>query len=227
MTLTAANTYTGQTDVQAGTLALSGGAAIADSGAVNIAAVSGAQLLVNASETIGALSGGSGANGAVTLGANTLTVGDTSTTTFGGTISGTATTGTLVKQGTGVLNLAPGAVLTFDTLTANDGTLNVNSALGTGSGTGVVAVTGGTTKLRFGSVSQTLSSLTIGAGSTVIFTSGAATGAFNGGGKTGGFGSAASSFGPVASGSTVPEPGTLGLLLVGALGMLNRRRRHA
>ncbi len=227
-TLSGANTYTGLTDVQAGTLALSGGAAIADTGAVNVAAVAGATLQVSASETIGSLSGGSGASGSVALGANTLTVGNTSTTTFGGTISGTATTGTLVKQGSGMLNLAPGAVLTFDTLTANNGTLNVNSALGTGAGTGVVAVNGGGTKLRFGSVSQTLSSLTIGAGSTVIFTSGPASGAFSdGGGKAGGFGSAASSFGPGASGSTVPEPGTIGLLLVAALGVLNRRRRQA
>ncbi len=219
LTLSGPNTYTGQTDVLAGTLVLSGGSAIANSGAVNVAAVAGATLQVNASETIGSLSGGSVVGGTVALGANTLTAGDATTSTFGGTITGTLTTGTLVKQGTGVLNLAPLAVLTFDTLTANDGTLNVNSALGTGTGTGVVAVNGATTKLRFGSVSQTLSSLTIGAGSTVIFTSGTASGAFSGdgGGKA-----------PSLSGSpVVPEPGTIGLLLVGALGLLNRRRRQA
>ena len=222
LTLSGINTYTGLTDVQAGTLEITGGAAIANTGVVNVAAVSGAELLVSASETIGSLSGGSGANGEVTLGGNTLTVGDATTTTFGGTISGTATTGTLIKQGAGVLNLAPGAVLTFDTLTATNGTLNVNSPLGTGAGTGVVDVSGATTKLRFGSVSQTLNSLTIGAGSTVIFTSGAASGAFSGGG---GGGKA-----PGLSGggsAVVPEPGTLGLLLVGALGVLNRRRRQA
>ena len=218
LTLSGINTYTGLTDVQAGTLEITSGAAIANTGAVNVAAVSGAKLLVSASETIGSLSGGSGANGEVALGGNTLTVGDATTTTFGGTISGTATTGTLIKQGAGVLNLAPGAVLTFDTLTATNGTLNVNSPLGTGAGTGVVDVSGATTKLRFGSVSQTLSSLTIGAGSTVIFTSGAASGAFSGGDG----GNKAPSFG---GGSVVPEPGTLGLLLVGALGVLNRRRR--
>jgi hypothetical protein len=67
-------------------------------------------------------------------------------------------------------------------------------------------------------VSQTLSSLTIGAGATVVFTSGAASGSFGGGDKGAGFGS-------LGGGATVPEPGTLGLLLVGALGMLNRRRR--
>ena len=115
-----------------------------------------------------------------------------------------------------MLNLAAGAVLGFDTLTATGGTTNVNSALGTGTGTGVVAVNNAGTKLRFGSVSQTLSSLSIGAGSTVVFTSGAASGALTGGGGKGlAFGGSA----------VVPEPGTIGLLLVGALGVLNRRRR--
>jgi hypothetical protein len=196
--------------------------------------VAGARLLVSSSETIGSLSGGTGPNGEVALGFNTLATGDASTATFGGTISGTAGSGTLVKQGTGVQNLDATAVLAFDNLTANDGTINVNSPLGTSSGTAVVTVNdtagGAATKLRFGSVSQTLSSLTIGAGATVIFTSGAASGALSGGGegKAVGFGSPASSFGSGGSGSAVvPEPGTIGLLLVGALGVLNRRRPHA
>lgn len=102
--------------------------------------MAGAKLLVSSSETIGSLSGGTGANGEVALGHNNLTTGDASTTTFGGTISGIAAMGGLVKQGTGVMNLDTTGVLTFDKLTANDGTLNVNSALGTGSGTAVVAV---------------------------------------------------------------------------------------
>jgi hypothetical protein len=158
-------------------------------------------------------SGGSLVVGTVNLQANTLTAGDATESTFGGALN--ATTGTVVKQGGGVLNLAPGAVLTLNTLTANDGTLNVNSALGNA----VVSVSdapgGSPTKLRFGSVSQTLSSLTIGAGATVVFTSGAASGAFSGDDKGAGF----------SGGATVPEPGTIGLLLVGAIGMLSRRRR--
>ena len=230
--LAGANTYTGATTISAGTLEVTVGSAIGDASAVSLASVAGARLLVSSSETIGSLSGGTGANGEVALGFNTLTVGDASTATFAGTISGTVEAGSLVKQGTGVQNLDATAVLAFDNLTANDGTINVNSALGTGSGTAVVTVndTGGgaATNLRFGTVSQTLSSLTIGAGATVVFTSGAAGGAFSGGGegKAAGFGTAASSFGSGTPGSAVvPEPGTLGLLLVGALGVLNRRRR--
>jgi autotransporter-associated beta strand protein len=144
-----------------------------------------------------------------------------------GDINGTAATGGLIKTGTGALNLN-GATQGYDILDVNDGTANVNGTLGTAPGLAVVTVTdaGNGTKLRFGSVSQTLSSLTIGAGATVIFTSGLASGSFgdDGGGKVAGFGSPASSF---SGGATVPEPGTLGLLLVGALGMLNRRRRQA
>jgi hypothetical protein len=49
----------------------------------------------------------------------------------------------------------------------------------------------------------------------VVFTSGAASGAFSGDDKGAGF----------SGGATVPEPGTIGLLLVGAIGMLSRRRR--
>ncbi len=158
-------------------------------------------------------SGGSLVVGTVNLQANTLTAGDATESTFGGALN--ATTGTVVKQGGGVLNLAPGAVLTLNTLTANDGTLNVNSALGNAVVSVSDAPSGNPTKLRFGSVSQTLSSLTIGAGATVVFTSGVASGAFSGDDKGAGFG----------GGATVPEPGTIGLLLVGAIGMLSRRRR--
>ena len=167
----------------------------------------------------------------IALGATTRTVqvnnGSAGTdAVLSGNITGTATTGGLNKTGTGALNLN-GTTQGYDILNVNDGTANVNGTLGTAPGLAVVTVTdaGNGTKLRFGTVSQTLSSLTIGAGATVIFTSGLASGSLtgdDGGGKAAGFGSPASSFG---GGATVPEPGTLGLLLVGALGMLNRRRR--
>ena len=137
------------------------------------------------------------------------------TASYSGVIADGASGTTLTKTGAGTLNFGVSSGLTgLGALAANNGTTNVNSVLGTG-GTSTVNVTGATT-LKFGSVSQTLSSLTIGAGSTVTFTSGLASFS-GGGGKVARLGGSA----------VVPEPGTLGLLLVGALGMLNRRRRQA
>jgi hypothetical protein len=78
-------------------------------------------------------------------------------------------------------------------------------------------------KLRFGTVSQTLGSLTIGAGATVVFTSGLASCSFGGGEGGGKGGGKGAGFG---GGAVVPEPGTIGLLLVGALGMMGRSRRQ-
>ena len=79
VTLSGANTYTGLTTVVAGSLALSGGSAIADTGAVNLSTL-GADLTLSNSETIGSLAGVTGTT--VTLGANTLTTGDVTNTAY-------------------------------------------------------------------------------------------------------------------------------------------------
>lgn len=144
--------------------------------------------------------------------ANTqVSVGTGGTLILDGAITDTGTT-SLTKTGAGKLNL--NGAQSYDTLDATAGTTNVNGAFGAGA---AVSVTGAGTSLKFGTVSQTLSSLSIGAGSTVTFTSGVASFGGEGGGKAPSFGGSA----------VVPEPGTIGLLLVGALGVLNRRRRHA
>ena len=144
--------------------------------------------------------------------ANTqVSVGTGGTLILDGAITDTGTT-SLTKTGAGKLNL--NGAQSYDTLDATAGTTNVNGAFGAGA---AVSVTGVGTSLKFGTVSQTLSSLSIGAGSTVTFTSGVASFGGEGGGKAPSFGGSA----------VVPEPGTIGLLLVGALGVLNRRRRHA
>ena len=227
--LTGANTYTGGTMVSVGTLKVASATALGgNSGAVSV--TSGAVLDLNGTTMTntnaltlngtgissgGALTNSSGTAatyvGAVTL-QTSSSMGGTGDITLSNTVTGGAGV-TLTKVGGDTLNIN-GAVSDGTTLAANGGTTNVNAAFGTG--TSNVSVTGAGTTLKFGSVSQTLSSLTIGAGSTVTFTSGLAS--FSGGGGKG------PSFGGT---STVPEPGTLGLLLVGVLGMLNRRRRQA
>ena len=226
LTLSGTNTYGGATTVTAGTLVATSATALGAT-AAGTTITSGATLDVQADlGTEGITVGGTGSDGSGALLASTGTgtVGGavvlTAATTLGGegalSINGAVTGGYgITKVGGGVTSFgaAPGSLAGVGNLTAEGGTTNVNSGLG--GGTSNVSVTG-TTTLRFGSVSQTLSSLTIGAGSTVIFTSGLASGAFGGGGgKVAGLGGNA----------TVPEPGTLGLLVIGALGVLNRRRR--
>ncbi|MEI8106873.1 MAG: autotransporter-associated beta strand repeat-containing protein [Verrucomicrobiota bacterium] len=157
----------------------------------------------------------------VLIGGGKLIIGDPTNaaspadSTFTGEISG-AGASEVEKVGTTTVQTLNGAQR-YNTLTVSGGTLNVNGELGTTPVNGTASVVvADSANLKFGDVSQTLSSLTIGAGATVTFTSGVASGAFSGGGgKDLSLGNAA-----------VPEPGTLGLLLTGALGVLNRRRRQ-
>ena len=141
-----------------------------------------------------------------------------------GNNAGSITADSVTKTSTGVLQL--GGAQNYNTLTVDDGTLNVNGSLTTG--TAAVTVTdtvgGAPTTLRFGSVSQTLSSLSIGAGATVVLTSDPATGAFSGGGE-GDKADMVSEGLSLGGSAAVPEPGTFALLLVGALGGLARRHR--
>lgn len=87
--------------------------------------------------TIGSLSGA----GSVLLGTNTLTIGSTNqSTTFTGVVQGS---GGVTKSGTGTLTLS-GANLYTGTTTVSAGTLVVSNKKGSGTGTGAVAVSGGT-----------------------------------------------------------------------------------
>lgn len=140
LTLSGVNTYTGTTTVSEGTLTVDG--SLLDSGAFSIA--NGATMVLNGDlsntapvtivaggtldlndndETLGSITGG----GDITLGTATLTVGNTSTTTYNGTIS---ETGNLVKQGTGSLSLAAAQTYT-GTTTVSAGTLIANGNLAT------------------------------------------------------------------------------------------------
>ena len=107
--------------------------------------------------------------------------------------------GTLTKTGPGTLTLA--GAQTYDTLNADDGVTNLNSALGTGAST---LNAHATVNIH---ASQTLAALNIADGVEVTFGDGLS--AFAAPGKSG-----------VAA---VPEPGSMALLLLGGA-MLARRR---
>lgn len=101
VTLAGTNTYTGGTTINDGTLQVTGGNALADAGAVSVAA--GATLDLNGSnETIGSLTG----SGTLNIGSGTLTLTDSASTNFSGSISGSGTI-----SGGGTYTVASGATL--------------------------------------------------------------------------------------------------------------------
>jgi len=124
MVLSGTNTYTGTTTINGGILALSGGAAIFNGGTVTLANAAGAGLRLDASETIGALTGGGASGGNVNLQANTLTISAGSTSVnYTGTISGTG--GVTVTGG----RLAIGGTQTYSgTTDIQGGYLEVNGS---------------------------------------------------------------------------------------------------
>jgi len=209
LTLKSLSNYSGATTVNKGTLKAGVSSFTGLGGAFGLDSLvtinSGAFLEITGFDTqIGGLSGG----GTVNLGSETLTVNATDSTSFAGAIRGAGgTSGTLLKKGAGTLSLS--GVQAYDTLTTDEGMTIVNSAVGTGGST--VNLSAGAT-MKFGTVSQTISALNIEAGAVVTFTSGLAS--FGGLGKS------------LGGSSLVPEPGSVGLLLVGALGVLSRRRRQ-
>lgn len=153
----------------------------------------------------------------VTLGSHTISAplvlaqNATVSTAPGTALTLTGVTGgasSLSKTGDGILNLD--GTQNYAAFQASAGTTNVDDTVGIGASS--VSVTGAGTVLKFGTVNQTLSALTIGAGATVTFTSGAAS--FAGGEKVQGS----------AGNAAVPEPGSLALLLAGTCAILVRRR---
>jgi filamentous hemagglutinin family protein len=128
-TFTNAQTYTGSTVINGGTLQLGTNNVFSNTSAVTIANAAGATLDLNGfNDTINVISGGGGVGGTISLGAGTLTTGDSTSNTFAGVISGT---GNIVKQGTGTWTLSGNN--TYSGLTTiNAGTLNAASATALG-----------------------------------------------------------------------------------------------
>ena len=132
LTLTAANTFTGTTTINAGTVALQGSGSLASP--VNLAQ-SGATLDISGTttgtETIGSLNGVAGTT--VALGSQNLTVGDATNTTMAGSITDGGVAGgaggSLTKAGTGTMTLTGSSSYTGAT------TINAGTVALSGSGT--------------------------------------------------------------------------------------------
>ena len=124
LTLSGTNSYVGSTTINGGTLLTLGGRALSDTASVILANAAGANLNVNASETIGGLQGGGATGGTVNIaGSQTLTVTNQATShTFSGVVAGA---GSLNKTGTGTLALSGNNTYTGST-TVTAGSLIIN-----------------------------------------------------------------------------------------------------
>lgn len=152
-----ANTYSGTTTIYEGTLRLSGGNAIGDTSFVKLYNSISVLDLNGTSETIGDLYG----FGTITLGSGTLTVNQSSDTTFSGKISGT---GALVKNGDGTLEL-DGFNTYSGTTTINAGTLLIAEGSAIHNDGDVVINAGG--KLALSYTSETVGKIS-GAGRIIL-----------------------------------------------------------
>ena len=132
LTLAGANSFAGPLDVQAGELRVTGGAAVTDTALVTVA--EGAQFTLLQSETVGNITGA----GMIRIeNGSTLTVGDSRTRTFGGTIVEANGAANLIKQGTGTLILTSDPTITgairIDAGQLRVGAGGTSGALGSGS----------------------------------------------------------------------------------------------
>ncbi|NBV86446.1 MAG: hypothetical protein EBS01_09340, partial [Verrucomicrobia bacterium] len=129
LSLSGVNSFTGGVGINAGTLALKGGAAIADTVTITLANTAGAVLRLEASERVGTVIGGGAIGGELKLGTYVLTLGGAADGEFAGVVSGD---GSLVKVGAGTLTLS-GANTFTGGVTVSAGVLKIGNATITGS----------------------------------------------------------------------------------------------
>ena len=120
-TVTSASTLSGTARVTAGQLTVGAANLLADTVSV---VVDGGGLSFNGSDTIGSLAGTAGT---VAIGANTLTVSQSGTTTYAGAVTGN---GTFTKTGSGILTLTGNASAYAGATQVQAGTVAVNGSLG-------------------------------------------------------------------------------------------------
>ena len=146
LTLTAANTYTGRTYIDTGTLKLGGSNRLSSTGDLFVAA-RGTFDLDGYTQTVGAFGGGAyiGGVSTVALGSGSLTFGNSFDRDFMGQLTGS---GSIIKQGTGTQTMSGDSSAYTGTTAVNGGSMIVtgdmsNSAItvnsgGTLGGTGTV-----------------------------------------------------------------------------------------
>jgi fibronectin-binding autotransporter adhesin len=161
LTLTGANTYTGSTFVNGGTLALGPGGSIASSNQVSIGSGATLDISSGGNQTVQNLVNLTG--GSVRLGGNTLTDNATNTFQFNGVISGT---GGLTLQGSGILLLGNVQAYTGPT-TVNGGTLALLANGSVAASSGVNLASFGTTFSITGTGTVTVKDLSGVAGSAI------------------------------------------------------------
>jgi autotransporter-associated beta strand protein len=150
--LAAANTYTGGTTVNGGTLVLdSVGGSLAPTGALTVNTGGTFDMSqISTGQTVGALAG---TGGQIALGGNTLTTNSSANTTLASQITGT---GSLVKLGSGTLTLTGTNTYTGGT-TISGGLINFTTA--SNFGTGGITLNGGGLQWAAGSTADISSKL--------------------------------------------------------------------
>lgn len=172
LTLSATNTYTGITQINAGTLQAGINNAFAQSSLINMA--NGATLDLNGfNQSLNQLSG----NGTINLGAGTLTLNGATSSNFAGNITGS---GGLAVTGTGSLALSGDSDYSGGTALTT-GTLTISS--GTALGTGAVSNNSGVLDLNFANDS-TLNNVLTGNGADSLNKTGAGTATLTGSGSS-------------------------------------------